>query len=94
MRSNKELRKLQSQIAAKGLEKRGEKAARLPRVDLVAQYGLFAKFNNYEDYFRTFQRNNGQIGVSFQLPVFSGSGDEGADVADGDRHYAPEGAVE
>jgi outer membrane protein TolC len=72
--SNKELRKLQSQIAAKGLEMRGEKAARLPRADLVAQYGLFAKYNHYEDYFRTFQRNNGQIGVSFQAPVFSGPG--------------------
>ena len=74
LESNKELRKLQSQIAAKGLEMRGEKAARWPRADLVAQYGLFAKFNHYEDYFRTFQRNNGQIGVSFQLPVFSGPG--------------------
>ncbi|MEO8370999.1 MAG: TolC family protein [Candidatus Solibacter sp.] len=74
MDSNKELRKLQSQIAAKGLEKRGEQAARLPRIDLVAQYGLFAKFNHYEDYFRTFQRHNGQIGVSVQLPVFSGPG--------------------
>ncbi len=72
--ANQELRKLQSQIAAKGLEMRGEKAARLPRVDLVAQYGLFAKFNHYEDYFRTFQRHNGQIGVSFQVPVFSGPG--------------------
>lgn len=74
LESNKELRKLQSRIAAKGIEKRGENAARLPRVDLVAQYGLFGKFNNYEDYFNKFQRNNGQIGLSFQLPVFSGPG--------------------
>jgi outer membrane protein TolC len=74
LESNKDLRKLQSQVAAKGLEMRGEKAARLPRVDLVAQYGLFAKFNHYEDYFRKFQRNNGQIGVSFQVPLFTGPG--------------------
>ena len=74
LESNKDLRKLQSQIAAKGLEMRGEKAARLPRVDLVAQYGLFAKFNHYEDYFQTFKRHNGQIGLSFQVPVFSGPG--------------------
>jgi outer membrane protein len=69
-----ELRRLQSQIAAKGLEVRGEKAARLPRVDLIGQYGLFAKFNNYEDYFRSFQRSNGQIGMSVQIPLFSGPG--------------------
>ncbi len=74
LESNKDLHKLQSQITAKGLEMRSEKAARLPRVDLVAQYALFAKFNHYEDYYRTFQRNNGQIGVSFQVPVFSGPG--------------------
>lgn len=72
--SNKDLRKLQSQIASKGLEARGQNAARLPRVDLVAQYGLFAKFNNYEQYFNKFQRNNGQIGLSFQVPLFTGPG--------------------
>ena len=69
-----DLRKLQSQIAAKGLQARSEKSARLPRVDLIAQYGLFAKFNHYEDYFRTFQRNNGQIGMSIQVPIFTGAG--------------------
>ena len=74
MDSNQELRRLQSQIAAKGLQERGEKAARLPRIDLIAQYGLFAKFNHYEDYFRTFKRHNGQIGLSVQLPLFTGPG--------------------
>ena len=71
LESSKELRKLQSQITAKGLEMRGEKAARLPRADLVAQYGLFSKYNNFDQYFRKFQRNNGELGVSFQLPIFS-----------------------
>lgn len=71
---NKELKRLQSQMAAKGLEIRGERSARLPRVDLVAQYGLFARYNHYEDYYRTFQRHNGQIGVSLQLPVLPGPG--------------------
>ena len=72
--ANKELRRLESQIAAKGLEMRGARAARLPRVDLVAQYAMMAKFNHYEDFFRKFQRNNGQLGVSFQLPVLPSSG--------------------
>lgn len=68
--SNPELRQIESQIASKQLELRGEKAARLPRADLVAQYGMLAKFNNYAEYFNHFQRNNGEIGVAFQLPVF------------------------
>lgn len=74
LQSSKELRRLESQIAAKGLEGRAAKAARLPRVDLVAQYGLFATFNHFQDYFLKYQRNNGEIGISFQLPLLSGSG--------------------
>jgi len=71
LESNKELRQLKSQIVSKELERRGEKAARLPRADLVAQYAMMARFNNYDEFFRKFQRNNGQIGLSFQLPLFS-----------------------
>jgi outer membrane protein len=72
--SNNEMRQLESQIAAKELETRGERAARLPRVDLVAQYAMLARFNNYDEFFKHFQRNNGQIGVAVQLPVLSGPG--------------------
>ena len=72
--SNQELRRLESQIAAKEFEIRGTRAERLPRVDLVAQYAMLARFNNYEDFYRKFQRNNGQLGVSFQLPLTTGPG--------------------
>jgi outer membrane protein TolC len=68
--SNPELRQIESHIAAKQLELRGEKAARLPRADLVAQYAMLAKFNNYAEFFNHFQRNNGEIGVAFQVPIF------------------------
>jgi outer membrane protein TolC len=71
---SKQLRRLESDVVAKQLAIRADRAARLPRVDLVAQYGLFAKFNHYEDYFRGFSRNNGELGVSFQLPVLPGPG--------------------
>jgi outer membrane protein TolC len=74
LQASKELRRLESQIAAKGLEMRGERAARLPRVDLVAQYSMLAKYNNYDEFFRKYQRNNGQIGMSFQVPLLAGPG--------------------
>lgn len=72
LQSSKELRRLQSEIAAKGLDERAAKAGRLPHADLVAQYGLFATFNHYQDYFNHFQRNNGEIGVSLALPLVLG----------------------
>jgi len=74
LESNKELRQLESQIAAKGIEMRGARAARLPRADLVAQYAMLSRINNYDQFFKTFQRNNGQLGVSFQLPLLAGPG--------------------
>jgi len=75
--ANQNLRRLESEIASKRLEVRSAKAARWPRADLVAQYGMLARFNNYNQFFKAFQRNNGEIGVSFQLPVISGSGVRG-----------------
>jgi len=68
---SRELRALEARLLAKGLEVRAERAARLPRLELVAQYGLLARFNNYEEFFRKFQRHNGQLGVSFQIPLFA-----------------------
>ena len=73
-KASKDLSRLESQIAAKQLEIRGAKADRLPRADLVAQYGMLARFNNYADFFQKFQRNNVQVGVSLQLPVLLGPG--------------------
>jgi outer membrane protein len=78
VQASKAMRQIESRIVARGLQIRGERAARLPRVDLVAQYGLFSRFNNYEEYFQRFQRHNGQIGVSIQVPLLSGPGVDAA----------------
>jgi outer membrane protein len=72
--SSKELRRLESALIAKGLDVRAQKAARLPTLDLIAQWALFAKYNHYADYFRAFQSNNGEIGVSITVPVIPGPG--------------------
>jgi outer membrane protein len=69
-----DLRRLDSQIAAQQLAIRSVKATRLPRVNLIAQYGLLAKFNNYDQFFNAFQRHNGQIGGSIEIPLFMGPG--------------------
>jgi outer membrane protein TolC len=72
--NNKEVQRIESAMQARGLEARAARSEWLPQIDLIAQYGLFAKYNNYEDYFRTFARNNGQLGASIQFPVFAGKG--------------------
>lgn len=76
LENNKDIRKLQSQLLAKGYEIKEDRAARLPSVDLVAQYALFAK-SNYQNFFTRFQRNNGELGVAIQIPLLVGSASKG-----------------
>lgn len=72
--NSRQLRKLESAIAAKQFELQRHKSSRLPSLDIVAQYGLFARFNNYEDFFRKFQRHNAQLGLALQIPLWLGRG--------------------
>jgi outer membrane protein len=75
--NSKELRKIQSQLIAKGFEvKEYGLAGRLPIVDLVAQYSLFAK-NQYQAFFSHVQRNNSEVGAAITIPVLPGSAGRG-----------------
>lgn len=71
LESSNELKRLQSDMQAKMLEVKSYQAERLPRVNLVAQYSLFAKYN-FQDYFARFQRNNAQLGASIEMPLLVG----------------------
>ena len=75
LRNNRQLREMQSNILAKEMDLRSYKAARLPQVDLVAQYALFAKYT-YQQYFPSnrFQRNNFQLGAAISVPLLVGYG--------------------
>jgi outer membrane protein len=76
LQNSREIRRLESQLQAKGFELREYRAARLPVIDVVAQYSLFAK-STYQAFFTNVQRNNGQLGVSIQIPVLVGSAAKG-----------------
>jgi outer membrane protein len=76
LQNNKDIRKIQSQLQAKGFEVKEAEAARLPVINLVAQYALFAK-TDYQNFFTRFQRNNGELGVSIQIPLITGSASRG-----------------
>ena len=76
LQNSKELRRLESQLQAKGFEVREYQTARWPVVDLVAQYALFAK-SNYQAFFTNVQRNNGELGVAITIPGLTGSAAKG-----------------
>lgn len=69
--NSNELKSLQSSIDGKMLELKSHRSAWMPKVDLIAQYALFGKYN-YADYFQKFQTNNAELGASIQFPLLVG----------------------
>jgi|WetSurMetagenome_2_1015567.scaffolds.fasta_scaffold78045_2 outer membrane protein len=59
-------------VKAKEFHVEAERGERLPKADIIGQYALFSRTNNYQDYFNVFTRNNFLIGLSLQVPVFDG----------------------
>jgi outer membrane protein TolC len=72
IKSNPEILQTETAIRAKEFHVAAEKAENRPRLDAVTEYSLFSRTNNYEDYYRRFQRNNYIVGISVQIPLFNG----------------------
>ena len=72
LQENPELKRLNSNLQAKLLEVKSYQAQRLPKIDLVAQYSLLAKYNNFDQYFTKFQHNNIELGASVTVPLLAG----------------------
>lgn len=66
------LANLDRQLAASQFRMRAAKATHWPVIRLVSQYSMFSRFNNYDSFYNRFERHNGQIGASFELPLFTG----------------------
>ena len=65
------LRVANEHAQAQQFRAKGEWKALYPSFDLVAQYGLFSKYNNYEDFFSKFQRNNATFGIGIRFPFLN-----------------------
>lgn len=71
LESSPVVRSAQEIAAAKRFQARGEHKQLYPTVDLVGQYARFTKYNNYDQYYKTFKRNNGAIGVEIRFPFLN-----------------------
>jgi outer membrane protein len=49
----------------------GERGGRLPTLDFVGQYGVFTRFNNYDQFYNRFERHNVSIGIQARIPIFA-----------------------
>jgi outer membrane protein TolC len=55
------------QAHASALRARAEHKLRWPAVDAVGQYALLSRFNNYDEFYKRFERNNGTVGLVVRL---------------------------
>jgi outer membrane protein TolC len=73
---------------AQYLRAEGERKATWPSVDFAAQYALLSTYNNYDTFYKTFQRNNATIGVSIRFPFFNASQRARVDADEADAFKA------
>jgi outer membrane protein TolC len=76
------LKSAMQDATAKEFRAKGEHRVMLPAIDLVGQYGLFSKYNNYDLYFNRFQRNNATLGVAIRFPFLNFAQRARAEAAD------------
>jgi outer membrane protein len=50
---------------------RGARLSYWPTADIVGEYSVLSRMNNYDLYYKTFQRNNFNFGVEITIPIFA-----------------------
>jgi outer membrane protein len=88
MQSNTSLLADEADVRAKEYRLRGEKRGYFPTLQLVTVYSLLGRFNNYDQFFKTFERNNLNAGIQVQVPVFSAQTKANIALAEVNLHIA------
>ncbi|HLJ29789.1 MAG TPA: TolC family protein [Candidatus Angelobacter sp.] len=84
MKNNSSVKVAEEVAKTKAFRAKGEDRQLYPAVDLVAHYAVLARYNNYDQFFNKFQRNNVVLGVAIRFPFFNSSQRETAKSAEAD----------
>ena len=71
LRYNNEIKQAESERVASEERLKGERGGRWPTISIIGQYNILAKFNNYDQFFNKFQRNNVIAGLDVRIPIFA-----------------------
>ena len=83
-KSNPAVLAAEQRARAQYLKADAEHRAKWPSVDFAAQYAVLSKYNNYQQFFVTFERNNATVGVAIRFPLLNFSQQARAQAADAD----------
>lgn len=82
--NNLAVKMAEERYRSKEQQARGEHNALYPSIDFAAQYALLSRFNNYEEFYRKFERNNATIGIALRFPFLNPSQRARAAAASGE----------
>jgi outer membrane protein len=71
IQNDRSVQEAENERAAREHLLRGARLSYFPTVDLVGQYSLLSKFNNYDQFYRRFEEHNLNVGVQITIPIFA-----------------------
>jgi outer membrane protein len=71
VQNDRTVKEAENEVTAREDELHGARWSYFPTVALVGQYSVLSKFNNYDEFYKSFQRNNVNIGVQVTIPIFA-----------------------
>lgn len=71
LKSDRGVQEAENERSARQHLLRGARLSYWPTVEVVGQYSVLSKVNNYNEFYKTFQRNNLNIGVQVTIPIFA-----------------------
>ena len=82
LQSSESIQVAETHVEALRFRARGEHRSLLPMVDFAAQYAVLSKYNNYDEFYKTFERHNATVGVAIRFPFLNPSQHAHAKAAD------------
>lgn len=71
VQSDRTVNEAENERAAREQELHGARWSYFPSVSIVGQYSILSKFNNYNQFYKTFERNNLNVGLQVTVPIFA-----------------------
>jgi outer membrane protein TolC len=71
MHSDRDIQEAENDRLARQHILHGAKLGYFPTLSVLGQFSVLSKSNNYLDFYKKFERNNGSVGIQLTIPIFS-----------------------
>jgi outer membrane protein TolC len=71
MHSDRDLQEAENDRLARQHILRGAKLGYFPTLSVLGQFSVLSKSNDYLEFYKKFERNNGAVGIQLTIPIFS-----------------------